>query len=64
MPGELRVQRELERERQELAEAVGVLREDLGEAAQRAKRIPVAIGGAVALSVVVKAVARALKRRR
>jgi hypothetical protein len=64
MAGEAQLRRELEHERQELAAAVDVLREDLGEAAQKAKRIPIAVGGAVALSVVAKTLARALGRRR
>jgi hypothetical protein len=57
-------QRKLERERQELADAVGALREDLGEAARKARRVPAALGGVVALSVAAKTVLGVLRRRR
>lgn len=63
MRAERSLQHEIEQERQELAEAFGVLREDLGDAARKAKRIPAALSGVVALSVVVKAVRAALRRR-
>ncbi len=63
MAGDARLRRELEQERQELAAAMGALRGDLGEAAQKAKRIPVVLGGAVAISLVAKTLARALGRR-
>ena len=64
MPTDRSLQREIEQEREELAEAFGVLREDLGDAARKAKRIPAALSGVVAVSVAVKAIRAALRRRR
>jgi len=54
MPGKQRIERELEHERQGLADAVHVFREDLGEAAAKAKKIPLALGGVFALAVTAK----------
>jgi len=51
MAGKASIERELQQERQELADAVHVLREDLGEVAGKAKRLPFALGGALALAV-------------
>jgi hypothetical protein len=68
---EQEIRRELEQEREKLAEAVGTLREELGEATDisgklRAK-LPVVAGGALGLGFVVAggvgATARLLMRR-
>ncbi|HVS85838.1 MAG TPA: hypothetical protein VHD91_09410 [Gaiellaceae bacterium] len=60
MAGKQRIERELAEERQELADAVGVLREDLGEVAGKAKKVPLALGGVVALALTTK---KLLRRR-
>ena len=48
------LEHELQQERQELAEAVSVLREDLGDVAGKAKKVPLALGGLLAVVVTAK----------
>jgi hypothetical protein len=55
------LEQELRQERQELAEAVEVLREDLGDVAGKAKKVPLALGGLLAVAVTAK---KLLSRRR
>ena len=54
MAGRGSIERELHQERQELTDAVEALREDLGEVAGKAKRLPLALGGVLAAAVTAK----------
>ena len=62
MATEARTRRRLEQERQELAEAVEVLREDIGEATAKAKKVSLGAAGGLALVVAAKRVVKLLRR--
>lgn len=64
MATEARTRRQLAQERQELAEAVEVLREDIGEATAKAKQISLRAAGGFALLVTAKRVVGLIRRRR
>lgn len=64
MATEARTRRQIEQERQELAEAVEVLREDIGEATAKAKKVSLGAAGGLALLVTVKRVVGLVRRRR
>jgi hypothetical protein len=61
MATESELRQELAGERQQLAEAVESLREELNETAERGKRIGIAVGAATVAVVVAK---KLLRRRR
>ncbi len=63
MATESELRREIAGERQQLAEAVESLREELNETAERGKRIGVVVGVAAGAIIVAKKLAR-LRRRR
>jgi hypothetical protein len=58
MATEARVRRELDEERRQLADAVEILREDLGEAAGKAKKVSLGAAGGLALLVAAKKLLR------
>jgi hypothetical protein len=63
MATEARVRRELEEERRQLADAVEILREDIDEAKEKAKKVSLGAAGGIAALVAVKKVVQALRRR-
>ena len=62
MAGKTTIELELQHERQELAEAVHVLREDVEDAAEKAKKASLALGAAVAVLVTAKKLLQLRKR--
>ena len=60
---EQELRRELADERRELTLAVGTLREELGSAAARGKKIGAAVGAATGAAVVARIVLRVVRRR-
>lgn len=61
---EQELRKELADERRELTQAVGSLRDELGEAAARGKKIGAAVGAATGAAVLARIVVRLVRRRR
>lgn len=61
---EQELRREIADERRELTNAVGSLREELDQAAARAKKVGAAVGAAVGTALAARVATRVLRRRR
>lgn len=62
MATESELRREIAAEREELTAAVAELREELGQTAERGKRLGVAVGAAAGTALAVKTLVRLLRR--
>jgi hypothetical protein len=62
-PTESELRREIADERRELTNAVSELREELGQTAERGKRISVAVGAAAGALIAARTLAKLLRRR-
>ncbi|HJQ73393.1 MAG TPA: hypothetical protein VJ814_00805 [Gaiellaceae bacterium] len=62
MATESELKREIADERRELTNAVASLREELGETAERGKKLGVAVGAATGAALAVKALVKLLRR--
>jgi hypothetical protein len=62
MATESELREEIAAERRELTDAVASLREELGQTAERGKRLGVAVGAAAGTALAVKTLVRLLRR--
>ena len=62
MATESELRQEIAAERQELTDAVASLREELGQTAERGRRLGVAVGAATGTALAVKTLVRLLRR--
>jgi hypothetical protein len=63
MPTESELKREIADERRELTNAVASLREELGQTAERGKRLGTALGAATGAALAAKTIFKLLRRR-
>ncbi|HEY5694495.1 MAG TPA: hypothetical protein VIR14_08300 [Gaiellaceae bacterium] len=63
MATESELKREIADERRELTDAVASLREELGQTAERGKRLGAAVGAATGAALAAKTIVRLLRRR-
>ncbi|HLY87210.1 MAG TPA: hypothetical protein VKO84_11990 [Gaiellaceae bacterium] len=62
MATESELREEIAAERQELSDAVASLREELGQTAERGKRLGVTVGAVAGAAIAVKTLSRLLRR--
>jgi len=62
MATESELRQEIASERRQLTDAVASLREELGETAERGKRLGVAVGAAAGTAIALKTLVRLLRR--
>jgi hypothetical protein len=63
MATESELKREIADERRELTDAVASLREELGQTAERGKRLGAAVGAATGAALAAKTIVKLLRRR-
>ena len=64
MANESELRREIAEERRELTNAVGSLREELDQTAERGKRLGIKVGAATGAAIAAKTLLKLLRRRK